>query len=94
MAILRSDIEHLSNLARIRVSEAEQDVLREDLEEILEYVSQIKSVAADLPLPEAGELCNVLREDINPYEARTFTEDILRAAPSREGDRFVVKKIL
>jgi aspartyl/glutamyl-tRNA(Asn/Gln) amidotransferase C subunit len=94
MAIELKDVEHLSGLARISVSDNEKEVLRHDLEEILAYVSKIKDATAELGVPEAGELKNVLREDTNPHEAGLHTEDLLNAAPAREGDRLLVKKIL
>ena len=94
MAIELKDVEHLAGLARIAVSDTEKEILRHDLEEILAYVSQVKEVAVDVPAPEAGELRNVMREDKDPHEPGIFTEDLLAAAPAREGNRLVVKKIL
>ena len=94
MAIELKDVEHLSGLARISISDNEKEVLRHDLEEILAYVSKIKDAVAELGAPEAGELRNVLREDTNPHEAGLHTEDLLNAASAREGDRLLVKKIL
>lgn len=97
MAIEIQDVEHLAGLARIAISDSEKELLRHDLEEILAYVSQIKEVESGklkVESGEQGELYNVMREDINPHESGMFTEDILRQAPSRKGDRIAVKKIL
>lgn len=94
MAIELKDVEHLAGLARIAVSDNEKEILRHDLEEILAYVSQVKEVAAEMPLSSAGELRNVMREDGVPHEAGKYTEDILSQAPAREGNRLSVKKIL
>lgn len=94
MVIELKDVEHLSGLARISISDNEKEVLRHDLEEILAYVSKIKNAVAELGVPEVGELKNVLREDENPHEAGLHTEDLLSAAPAREGNRLLVKKIL
>ncbi|MBI5798781.1 MAG: Asp-tRNA(Asn)/Glu-tRNA(Gln) amidotransferase subunit GatC [Candidatus Yonathbacteria bacterium] len=94
MVIELKDVEHLAGLARIAVSDSEKEVLRHDLEEILAYVSQVTEVTAELSAPTAGELRNVMRADENPHEAGIFTEDILNQAPSREGNRISVKKIL
>lgn len=94
MAIEIKDVEHLAGLARIEVSDSEKEVLRHDLEEILAYVSQVTKVTAELGAPTAGELRNVMREDGEPHEPGMFTEDILKQAPSREGNRVLVKKIL
>jgi len=94
MAIELKDVEHLAGLARIAVSDDEKKILQHDLEEILGYVSQVTKVVAELGKPEAGELRNVMRDDINPHEGGTYTEDILKQAPSREGNRVFVKKIM
>lgn len=94
MAIELKDIEHLAGLARIAVSDEEKKVLQHDLEEILAYVSQVKEVVAELGDPEAGELRNVMREDENPHEAGIHTKEFLSHAPSRDGDRVFVKKIM
>ena len=94
MAIELKDVEHLAGLARIAVSDSEKEVLRHDLEDILAYVSQVTKVTAELGAPTAGELRNVMREDGEPHKAGMFTEDILKQAPTREGDRVFVKKIL
>ncbi|MFZ2303691.1 MAG: Asp-tRNA(Asn)/Glu-tRNA(Gln) amidotransferase subunit GatC [Minisyncoccia bacterium] len=94
MAIELIDVEHLAGLARIAVSDEEKKILQHDLEEILSYVSQVKEVTAEIHTPEAGELRNVMREDSNPHEGGVFTEEILKQAPSRDGNRISVKKIL
>jgi Asp-tRNA(Asn)/Glu-tRNA(Gln) amidotransferase C subunit len=53
------------------------------------------NVQASKTAPRPKELVrNVLREDANPHESATFTEAILKNAPSRQGDYFKVKKIL
>ncbi len=94
MAIEIKDIEHLAGLARISVSADEQKKFRDDLEGILEYVSHIKEATAELGEPTAGELRNVLRDDVEPHASGMFTEDILSAAPERRDNRILVKKIL
>lgn len=94
MAIELKDVEHLAGLARIAVSDSEKELLRHDLEEILAYVSQVTEVTAELGAPTAGELHNVMREDGEPHAGGIFTEEILSQAPSREGNRVFVKKIM
>lgn len=94
MAIEVKDIEHLAGLARISVSVDEQKKLRDDLEGILAYVSHIKEATAELGEPMAGELRNVLRDDVLPHAPGLFTEDILSGVPARRDNRILVKKIL
>ncbi len=94
MEIETKDVEHLANLARIVVSDSEKEVLRHDLGEILTYVSQVKEVTATLGEKQVGRLHNVMRPDENPHAAESFTEDLVAAAPARDGNRVLVKKIL
>lgn len=94
MTIELKDVEHLAGLARIAISDSEKEALRNDLEEILAYVSQVKEVATGALVSEVGELYNVLRSDEDPHESGIFTEPLLDAAPLRKGDHLVVKKIL
>lgn len=94
MVIELKDVEHLAGLARIAVSDEEKKILQHDLEEILAYVSQVTEVVAEVGEPTAGELRNVMRADSEPHESGVFTEDLLKQAPSREGNRVFVKKIL
>lgn len=84
----------MATLARVEISDHEKEELRHDIEEILSFVSQIKEVAGRESTLEVGMLHNVLRDDRTPHEAGMFTEDLLFAAPAREGDKVVVKKIL
>lgn len=94
MTIEIKDVEHLAGLARIKVSDSEKEVLRHDLEEILAYVSEITEVVAEAGVSAVGELHNVLRADEDPHAGGIFTEDLLSAAPTREGNRVFVKKIM
>lgn len=94
MIIQRKDIEHLAELSRMSVSNTEIEGLRHDLEEILAYVSEIKDVTTEEIASTVGEIRNVLRDDENPHEVGKYSEDLLAALPSREGNRALVKKIL
>ncbi|MDO8590351.1 MAG: Asp-tRNA(Asn)/Glu-tRNA(Gln) amidotransferase subunit GatC [bacterium] len=89
------DIKKLANLARIRVSEEELPKLSKDIENVLGYVAQLSEVNCEkLNVNSKPDLINVMREDINPHETGIYTEKILANSPRRQGDYFVVKKIL
>lgn len=94
MEIEIKDIEHLAALSRIVVSDKEKELLKHDLGEILAYVSQVKEVAAEIGESAVGDLHNVMRDDTAPHDAGLFTEGLISAAPSHEGNRVLVKKIL
>ena len=87
------EIEKLAGLARIAIDDGEKQKLQQDLESILNYVSELKN--APIVDGEAKEDCvkNVMREDNEPHNSGEFTEDILAGAPDRSGDYFKVKPI-
>ena len=88
-----SDIEKLSQLARIDVSDEEKASLAKEIEAILSYVAEIQKASADAPVKE-DYLRNVFRGDVETHESGIFTEKLLAASPDREGQYFKVKKIL
>ena len=90
--ISKDDIKHLAKLARIRISEDEAENMTKEIDSILEYVSQVKNISGKAE--EKPILKNVMREDIVTRNAGEYTEDILKLAPSREGNYIKVKKIL
>ncbi len=88
-----SDIEKLSQLARIAISDDEKASLAKEIEAILSYVAEIQTASADAPVKE-DYLRNVFRSDIVVHESGEFTEKLLTASPDRDGQYFKVKKIL
>ena len=91
------EVKKLANLARLEIKPAEGEKLRGDLNRILDYVGQIKAVnppsSEGVDFGVAKEV-NKMREDTNPHESGKFSESLLRAAPTRKGNYFKVKKIL
>ncbi|HEY9585725.1 MAG TPA: Asp-tRNA(Asn)/Glu-tRNA(Gln) amidotransferase subunit GatC [Candidatus Paceibacterota bacterium] len=81
----KEDIEHLSTLARIAISEEEKAELAAQIDTVLEYVSAISKVTTPAKdIPSAGDLHNVLRDDDNVYAGGEYTEAILTNAPRKE----------
>ena len=91
----KSDIQQLAILARVAVSENEEESLAKDLDAVLGYVSDISRIAtnADVVL-QAGSLKNVMREDTDVYQGGGFTNAILANAPATEDGYLKVNKIL
>lgn len=91
----KKEIENLAQLARMDLSEAEKASLASDMKDILAFVDKIKEADVDVTLENrVGAVYNVFREDMDPHESGIYTEALLAAAPSREGDFVKVKKIL
>ncbi|MBI3019802.1 MAG: aspartyl/glutamyl-tRNA amidotransferase subunit C [Parcubacteria group bacterium] len=103
-----TEIRHLAALARIRIEDNEIPVIAGNLQRVVQYVSEIQNVdigeerlpqmEAGLAPPkhfaEAGELRNVMRDDVSPHAPEEYTEKILENVPDRAGNYVKVRKIL
>jgi aspartyl-tRNA(Asn)/glutamyl-tRNA(Gln) amidotransferase subunit C len=94
MAITREETLHVARLARLMLSEAEADRLRDQLGRLLEYMKQLDRLDTSdvVPTSHAVEMGTPFREDVaTPFGDR---EAILRNAPDRAGDFFRVPRII
>ncbi len=87
------DVAALAKLARIEVSKEEITRLEGEIPEILAFVEVIQKVATAEERDVRG-LHNVMRSDENPHESGKYTEVLLKAAPSRKGNRIAVKQVI
>ncbi len=90
----KSDIDKLSNLARVAVSEEEKETFLAEIGSILSYVSHIESVSSGVQDEVSFGQKNILREDHSPHETGVFTERLLNEAPTVQDGFIRVKKIL
>jgi aspartyl-tRNA(Asn)/glutamyl-tRNA(Gln) amidotransferase subunit C len=93
--ITPEDIEKLSELSRIEVSDEEKISFSKEIDSILGYVGQISELASGSTDEEQTSFVkNVFRKDENPHESGLYTEALLKEAPDTEGGFVKVKKIL
>lgn len=102
--ISREEIDNLAELARLKLSDAEAEALRNDISNILDYVGQIRvafhqgdTSTSRLSKVSPLALRNVMREDVPRAEDDILAgkeEALLAALPRREGDFAVVRKII
>mgnify|MGYP001578530185 CR=1 FL=1 len=88
------EIEQIAELARLSLRAEEKAKLKKDLEAILAYVDQLKTVPTDKveATSHVLNLENVFRSDeVHPSDIR---EEVLKRAPHREGNFFKVPKII
>lgn len=70
----------------------EIDQLASEIEAVLEYASSLQAIAQSVGSVEEELVCrNVMRDDVVIEDDR---EALLDQAPEREGDYFVVPKII
>lgn len=91
----KDEVIHLSNLARITLTDTEVTAFQTEIDAILAYVGTIQGIAgAKDATPIIPPVHNVLRADEVTNEPGQHTDVLLDAAPHREGRFIAVKKIL
>ncbi|PZR97320.1 MAG: Asp-tRNA(Asn)/Glu-tRNA(Gln) amidotransferase GatCAB subunit C [Candidatus Chloroheliales bacterium] len=93
MALTREEVAHVAYLARLGMSEAEIDVMAEQLSAVLGYIEKLNQVdTSEVPPTALSVNQNVLRPDLAlPSLPR---EQALANAPQRVGDYIRVGVIL
>ena len=94
MAISREDVEHVAHLARLGLTEEEKSRFAEQLSHVLDAMRVIDKLdtSAIPPTAQVIPLRNVMRADeVGPPLDR---EEILKNAPRRQGDYFLVPPVL
>lgn len=90
--ITREELLKLAQISQIHVQEHEIDSLIEDISAVLSYASSLKEIALAAreryPLPKNSA---VMRDDV---VVPSNSELILQNAPEREGNFFVVPRII
>jgi aspartyl-tRNA(Asn)/glutamyl-tRNA(Gln) amidotransferase subunit C len=92
--IQRKDVEHVARLARLALTDAEIERMREQLNGILTYIEKLNELdTSDVePTSHAVPLVNVMRDDeAGPCLSR---EEALANAPDRAGEFFRVPRII
>ena len=92
--IERKDVEHVARLARLALSDAELERMREQLNGILSYIDKLNALdTRDVePTSHAVPMVNVMRED-EPAPCLP-REEALANAPDRAGEFFRVPRII
>ena len=92
--ISREDVEHVARLARLALSDAEKDRMREQLNAILAHIDALRAVdtAGVAPTSHAVPVVNVMRDD-EPHPCLA-QDAALANAPDRAGDFFRVPRII
>lgn len=95
MKITREEINHLATLSNFSLEDAEAEALGKDLNQIIEYISQLDELDTEgvEPTYQVFEMENVWREDeIKPQEADR--EALLALAPEAADNQIKVPKVL
>lgn len=94
MKLSLDEVEHIAELARLRLSEDEKARYRDQLSEILDYAARLQAVDTSGISPTSSVLParSVLRKD-EPRPGLSL-EEVLRNAPETEKGQFRVPPVL
>ncbi len=84
MSLTRAQVEHIAELAKLKLSDAEIDKMTQQLSAILDYAARLNELDTDAIPPTASvvPLQNVMREDrVAPSMPRA---DVLANAPDKD----------
>ncbi len=90
-----TDVRHLAQLSSLQLDDKEAELLRADLEGILEYIDQLAELDTTgvEPTYQVTDLQNVWREDeIDDYGITR--DELLALAPDAENHQIKVPKVL
>lgn len=94
MTVDTATVKRVARLARIALSETEAEALRGDLNTILGFVEQLNEVDVTGIEPMTSVQPMPMKKRADEVDDGFRAEDILANAPQREGDFFVVPKVV
>jgi len=94
--INKQEVEHITNLARLKLSPEEIKKMEKELSAILQYFDSLKKVDVKEvePTSQSVFLENIMREDVAKKQPIEKVNKLLKAVPEKEGRYVKVKSIL
>jgi len=94
MALTREQVDHIAELAKLALTDAEKARFQEQLSDILDYAQRLGALDTDAIPPTATvlPLRSVMRDDV--VTPSTPTAILLHNAPKATGDAFEVQAVL
>lgn len=94
MSILREDVKHIANLARIELTEEEKEKMEKELSAILDFIGKLNEADTGNTEPMTGgtDLTNVTRPD-NEENPLGDAESLVGASPVKEKGFIEVKSV-
>jgi aspartyl-tRNA(Asn)/glutamyl-tRNA(Gln) amidotransferase subunit C len=94
MSLSEHDVRHVAMLARLALTDAEVDAMRDDLNSILGHIDEIQRLDLEhvAPMAHATAVTNVTRDDVvvPPFSQVVAVSN----APQSEGGAFVIPQIV
>ena len=93
MSLTKQEVEHIAKLARLELTDEQQEHYREQLSAILDYIARLRTLdTTDVP-PTAGG--GLTRMTLRPDETRPSlpTGKLLENAPETQDDQFKIPPV-
>jgi aspartyl-tRNA(Asn)/glutamyl-tRNA(Gln) amidotransferase subunit C len=94
MQVDEATVRRIARLARIKVTDAEAKALEKELSGILDWVKQLDEVDVGNVEPMTRVIPMTLKKREDTVTDGEIPEQVLANAPKREGDFFVVPKVV
>ncbi len=94
MALTVEEVRHIARLARLELTAEQQELYREQLSAILDYVARLRELdTANVPPTAGGGLLSEM--PLRPDQSRPglTTETLLANAPETEDDQFKIPPV-
>jgi len=94
MSLTHAEVQHIAELAKLQLTEAEAALYQEQLSDILDYMQRLNTLDTEAIPPTASvlPLRSVMRADVS--RPSLPVDEVLANAPARAGDAFEVRVIL
>lgn len=94
MSVDAATVRRIAHLSRIAVADGEVEHLRGELNAILAFVEQLSEVDITGVEPMTSVTPMAMKKRQDAVTDGGIAEDVLRNAPAREGNYFVVQKVV
>ncbi len=94
-SITKEQVDHIAKLARLKLTDAEEEKMAKELGAIFGYIEKLKEVDTTgvQPTAQVTGLENVLRKDEPNNWWQGNPHDLVEAAPEHEGSFVKVKEV-
>ncbi len=94
--ISKEQIEHIAKLARIKLTDKEEEKFSNDLSSILSYIDKLNEVDTEniKPIKQITGLETITRKDETTNKDAEIAKKTLEQAPEKQNNYFKVPKIL
>jgi len=94
--ITKEEVQHIAKLARIGITEKEEEKFTKDLSSVLDYFDKLKKVDTSEvePTTHSVLLENVQREDVVTNQSAETKKNLVGLSPDKKENYIKVKSIL